>query len=186
MSRQFQFYLLPSDIEWLLAELRSRFDAKLIAASSDRMQPTELDIPFKRSENRTSYVDCFLVKCCDAEVSTFYVEARKEWAIDLSSEVIQISGCHFDAEVLQIGRFYFQTDRVIGNDLCPKRDEFLKWAGRVFAWTKRNLQWSRPMVAYIGREALTWRSSGGRFAELRRADGTYMFAPDDFSKSTKS
>lgn len=102
---------------------------------------------------------------------------RQLWTVNESSEVIQFSGCDYHGDVLEIGRFYFQTDMLMGEAIWRKRPEFLDWADKVFRTTKRLLYRSKAIDAYVGDDALRWQRNGGRFAALRRSDGTYMYEP---------
>lgn len=178
MSRQFRVYLLPSDIERLTAELRSRFGVKLIAATAPSMTPVEIDSYLRTAEyDGSTYVDCYLVPSSGAEIKMSYIPKRQLWSVNESSEAIQFSGCDYHGEVLEIGRFYFQTDMLIGDALWPKRPEFLQWGDQLFRTTKRLLYRDKAMDVYVGEDALQWRQRGGRFAALRRGDGSYLFEP---------
>src|SRR5271169_3733269 len=105
MSRQFSFYLLPSDIERLSIELRGRFGAKFFDAATPSMTPVELGALVRKSENGVTSVDCYIVPPQDADIKAKFIEARNLWCVDVSSEVIEFSGCHFDGQVLLRGRF---------------------------------------------------------------------------------
>jgi hypothetical protein len=183
MSRQFRFYLLPSDIERLAAELRVRYSANFIDTVSSCLAPTQVDSPIRRiirdSGQEVSSVHCYLVQPTGADIRTWYMQKRKLWAIDEASEVIQFSGCDFDGSVLLVGRFYFQTDLLIDNSIWPKRREFLDWAGKIFRTTKRLLKRSKAMDAYVGEDAARWRQGGGRFATLIRAGGVPFYEVED-------
>jgi hypothetical protein len=173
MSRQFPFYLLPSDIEGLTAELRSKFGARVIDTVSPSMTPLEIGSAVRKEENRdATRVRCYIAPPSGAEIKTWYMEKRQLWAVDTSSEVIEFSGCDFTEGVLLIGRFYFETDMLIGDSIWRKRPEFLAWADKVFRFTKHSLFWSKPMMAYVGEDALRWRKAGGKFASFF-ANGKY-------------
>jgi hypothetical protein len=180
MSRQFRFYLLPSDIERLAAELRSRFGARFIDSVSPSMTPMEIDSCIRTAEyDGSTYVHCYLIPSSGAEIKMWHMTKRQLWAVDESSEVIQFNGCEYHGEVLEIGRFYFHTDILMGDAIWRKRPEFLEWADKVFRTTKRLLHRSNAMDAYLGEDALRWRKNGGRLASLRRADRTYLYEPDE-------
>ena len=174
MGRQFRFYLLPSDIERMAEDLRVRFGARFLDATSPAMIPAECESLVRTFGTNTASIDCYFTMP-GSEIKTRYNSARKLWFVDLEPEVIEFSGCYFHGDVLQPGRFYFQTDFVMGNELWKKRPEFLKWADRVFRETKKLLEYSSGMMAYVGGDAKRWRQSGGRFASLRRADGTCLY-----------
>jgi hypothetical protein len=175
MSRQFRFYLLPSDIERLAAELRSRFGAKFIDSVSPSMKPAEIDSCLRKSEyNRSTDVYCYFIPPTGAEIKMWYMPKRELWAIEESSEVIQFSGCNFDGEVLQSGRFYFQTDVLIADAIWLKRREFLEWADAIFRTTKRLLRYSKAIDAYLGEDATHWRRNGGKFASSIGPGGKFI------------
>lgn len=111
----------------------------------------------------------------DAQIKTRYADSRGEWLLDTDSEIVEFSGCHFDRAVLLSGRLYYQTNFVAGNAFQDKSPEFIRWAERVFRATKESLSYSSEMMAYVGQDAMVWRQNGGRFASLRRADGSYLF-----------
>jgi hypothetical protein len=180
MSRQFRFYLLPSDIERVLVELRVKFSVKLIEEISATLPPVEIDAPFRPSlysmgsETFTS-VRCLLTPPSGAEIKSRYMTKRKLWSVDIQSEVIEFSDCDFDGSVLLIGRFYFQTDFLLDQTIWRKRPEFLDWADKVFRTTKRMLHWSKKLDAYVGKDAARWRQDGGRFVSLKIRDGKPVF-----------
>ena len=176
VSRQFRFYMLKSDIERLIAELRVQHGAKVIEAVSVNLPPIEIDSLFRNSEydNSTS-VYCYLMAPTGARISSVFMVRRQLWAVDDGSEVIEFSGCDFNGSVLMIGRFYFQTDFLSGESIWPKRPEFLDWAGKLFRTTKRSLRWSKTMRAYIGGDALSWKQNGGRFASFRGPGDKFIY-----------
>jgi hypothetical protein len=165
MSKQFSFYLLPSDIECVVGELRTWFGAKVIEADSPSITPVEIDSPVRATGfGGATSIYCYLMPPAGADIKTWYMVKRQLWAVDISSEVIQFSGCGYDGEVLLIGRFYFQTDFLDGDSIWRKRPEFLGWADKIFRWTKRFLHWSKELQAYVGEGAMRWKQNGGRFA----------------------
>jgi hypothetical protein len=100
----------------------------------------------------------------DARIVMRYRPKQQQWGVATESEVIEFSGCDYDGATLRIGRFYFQTDQLIGDSIWKKRDEFLKWGDRVFRRTKRLLEYSNALDAYFGEDAAAWQRAGG---ELR-------------------
>jgi hypothetical protein len=168
MSKQFRFYLLPSDIEHVVAELRAQFDVRIIETVSDVTSPIEIDSPIRRSKSIKrpqgfSSVYCYLIPCTGAEIKMWYMTERKMWCVKDCSEVIQFAGCEYDGAVLEIGRFYYQTDMLIGDSIWPKRREFIEWADKVFRTTKRMLARSAALNAYVGPAAAKWEKEGGQF-----------------------
>jgi hypothetical protein len=173
MSKQCRFFLLPSDIERLLDELRSRVGFRLISSKSLTLSPTELESPISESKyvseaTKTKFlrVYCYLMPLAEAEIKFHYLSKQGQWAVLESSEVIQFSGCDYDGSNLSIGRFYFQNDQLIGDTIWPKRDEFLQWADRIFRTTKKLLDHSKSLQAYLGKDAAEWELKGGRFKYL--------------------
>jgi len=93
-------------------------------------------------------------------------EQQAMWRVTDDSEVMFLSGCDFDGEVLVRGRFYCQTDMLEGSRIVPKSSEFVRWVDAVLRLVKRNLQRVADLDAYVGPEATAWRQNGGRFASL--------------------
>jgi len=171
MSKQCRFYLLPSDIERLLAELRSRTGFRLIAAKSPALRPTELESPFSEyvfqpTKTKFLHVNCYLSPPSEAEIKMHYLPKQAQWAVSESSEVVEFSGCDYDGKTLSIGRFYFQNDQLNGEALWLKREEFLQWADRLLQTTKKLLVYSKTLYAYVGKDAAAWERNGGRFQEI--------------------
>jgi len=171
MSKQCRFYLLPSDVERLLSELRSRVGLKLISRRSSVLKPTELESPFSEYVSQATkakflHVNCYLTPPMEAEIKMQHLTKQGQWAVSESSEVVEFSGCDYDGKTLSVGRFYFQNDQLIGDALWPKREEFLRWADRVLQTTKKLLERSKTLNAYVGTDAAAWERNGGRFQAL--------------------
>jgi hypothetical protein len=181
MSRQFRFFLLPSDIESLVAELRTRVGVRVIAKASPTAKIVEIDTPVQnrliRLQAATS-VQCYLARDNDADIRMSFYPTRSEWLIQTESEVVEFSGCDFDGKLLTNGRFYFQNDFLAGDMIAPKRKEFLDWADRVFRISKKFLRRSKTLDAYVGKEADRWKEAGGRFIWMRKANGEPMYADE--------
>ena len=171
MSKQFEVYLLPVDIENVVAELRQHVGIKIVRAFSPTLNPIEANSaiekePLNDQIGERLLVNCYLIPPQRAEIRMRYVEARSQWSLRLESEAVEFSGCEFDGKVLVRGRFYFQNDILVGDTIAPKHQEFLEWADRVFRTTKKLLHRSKELDAYVGPEAETWRRQGGKFASL--------------------
>jgi hypothetical protein len=170
MSRQFRFFLLPSDVEAMVADLRQQIRLKLIDAKSSGPRPVEIDSPMRNipahGDRKASVsTHCYLMAAADADVKMRYIAKQGYWHVDDErSEVIEFSGLEFDGDVLMVGRFYFKKDFLLGDTIWPKRDGFLDWGDRVFRRAKQSLSYSKALNAYVGRDAAAWRMKGGRFA----------------------
>jgi hypothetical protein len=180
MSKQLYLYALPTDIERTIAQLREMLGVVIISPTSSRSEPIWLDSPIRQSsllptEESTS-VACCLVQNGLAEIKLKHYPRQSIWHVTDDSEVIQLSGCDFDGKVLVRGRFYCQTDMLVGNEIVPKKFEFVQWAESVFRLAKRVLQRSRTFDAYIGPDASAWESEGGRFASLALPGQRIVFA----------
>lgn len=180
MSKQFRVYLLPSDTERLIAELRVRIGLKIVEQSALGPNPIELESPIRKESayfrTRGSVsARCYLVPN-DADLRFSYYPKQNIWHIQDSSEVIEFSGCDCDGSILLIGRFYFQNDMLLDDTIWPKRQEFTDWADRVFRTAKRLLRRSKTLDAYIGKDADQFRQNGGRFASFMKADGEPIYA----------
>jgi hypothetical protein len=161
-------YLLPTDIGHVVTELRTQFDVRIIDTVSNVTSPTEIDSPIRKfaSDQRPkgfSSVYRYLMPPAGADIKMWYMQERKVWGIKDCSEVIEFSGFEYDGTVLVAGRFYFQTDMLIGDSIWPKRSEFIDWADKVFRATKKMLTRSKTLDAYVGADAATWEKNGGQF-----------------------
>ncbi len=188
MSKQFQLYLTPSDAVALVEELRVRFGARVLSEKSSTSDPVELDSPIRHESifeaGGATSIRCYLAPA-DGHIITNYYPTLRLWLTETSSEAIEFSGSDFDGKTLRVGRFYFQTDDLVDGMIIKKRAEFLTWADRVFRYTKKALKRDRelmePLGAYVGKEALIFRKSGGRFAESIEDAGvriSRLVAPD--------
>ncbi|HEX5235010.1 MAG TPA: hypothetical protein VFW25_06725 [Silvibacterium sp.] len=180
MGRQFRFYILPSDAEALISELRLHSGLKLIQETSPTFTPIEVASPVQNAPRffgvfglrDASSVRCYLASANSAEIKMLYYPTRSEWLVQEESEVIEFSGCEYDGDgLLQIGRMYFQSDVLIGDTVWRKRKEFTDWASKIFRTAKKSMRYSESLQAYVGREADNWQKNGGRFIALFRSDG---------------
>jgi hypothetical protein len=182
MGRQFRFYLIPSDVEDLIAELRLRHGAKLIKAQSEIPNPSEIHSPFEefaanQRMQRHIRVYCYLSRSSDTNIKMWYIPNLEKWSIrDEGSELIQFSGCDYDGSLLQIGRFHLMPDMLIGDTIWRQRKEFTDWADGVFRTAKRLMRYSKSLDAYVGNDADKWKQSGGRFVSLFKANGEPVYA----------
>ena len=184
MSKQFQLFLTPSDAVALVEELRARFGARVLSKKSFTADPVEMQSPTEHESifggSGATSIYCYLAPP-NGRITTDYYPTLRLWLIQTSSEAIEFSGCDFDGKTLLVGRFYFQTDDLVDGRIIKKRAEFLEWADRVFRYTKRALKRDRelmePLGAYVGKEALIFRESGGRFAESIEATGVRISPP---------
>lgn len=169
MSRQFRFFLLPSDIEALVSELRERVGVKVIQETSHGPKTIELESPICKGASTFGSdalsVRCYLVPPSGADLRVTFIAKQSYWLLDEErSEAIEFSGCDYDGKTLRIGRLYFHTDMLVGDSIWPKRAEFLKWADRIFRTMKKSLRYSKDLDAYLGKDADKWQQQeGGRF-----------------------
>jgi hypothetical protein len=183
MSKQFRLYLTPSDATALVKELQARFGARVLGKKSPTSNPVELDSPILhesifRASGATS-IYCYLSPANGRIIADYYPTLR-HWLIQTSSEAIELSGFDFDGKTLLIGRLYFQTDELVDGKIIKKRAEFLQWADTVFRYTKRALKRDRelgPLGAYVGKGAVVFRESGGKFADSIGGTGVPVSPP---------
>jgi hypothetical protein len=168
MSRQVHIYLLPADVESLVNMLRERVGISLIQPWSPGPQIVPLPSAILNDSMELGKgsvrVDCYLVQPEAADIRLRFVPGRSRWHVDVESEVVEFSGCEFDKTVLLRGRLYFQKDFLVGDNIVPKRREFLRWADQVFRLTRQSLYRSKVLDAYLGEAAKEWAQQGGRFA----------------------
>ncbi len=182
MSCQFRVYLLPDDVEWLIAELRTRFDFRLLQESSKTATPVELHSPLRvwpatSRGNAHTDVRGYLATRADADLRQWYAANRSEWLLAVESEIVEFSGCDFDGASLSEGRFCFQTDQLAADTIVPKRAEFLSWADRLFRGAKKLLTRSRTLDAYLGPRTAKWLRDGGQLAASAGKSGVGSDAP---------
>jgi hypothetical protein len=176
MSRQFRFFLLPSDAEALIADLRDRVGLKLIDAKSSKPEPVELHSPMQESFSHsaakvTVSANCYLMPPANADIKLRYIGTQGYWLVDEQfSDVIEFCGSQYDGEILVAGRFYFSTNFLLNDAIWSKRREFLNWTDRIFRRTKTTLTYSKGLDAYIALDAQAWRANGGQFAWMRLPD----------------
>jgi hypothetical protein len=172
MSRQFQVYLLPSDVETLVDDLKNRIGIQLISPIARKPEMVELKSAVQHRSSLVqneiaTHVDCYLVPRVEPNVVMNYYPNLSTWKVDLEkSDAIEFSGCDHGDKILVVGRFYYQTDMLLNNELVPKRPEFVAWAEQVFRIIKRLLIRSKELEAYVGKDAEIWRRDGGRFVSL--------------------
>lgn len=171
MSKQLRFYLLPEDIRQIVAELKANFGARVLDEASQTSQPCEIEDPVRPGigplSSEVTSVRCYLAPR-GSEIKMNYYLKRNEWVIQPESEAIEFSGCDYNGKALVIGRFYFQTDLLMGDSIWRKRSEFLAWADSVFRFVKKRLTYSQKMMAYVADGAAMWRKAGGKFAYSSR------------------
>lgn len=170
LSKQFQIYALPSDVERLVQTVMDREDIVLISPTSNRAEPTWLQTPIQR-ESLLPAQNAVSAKCClipngKAHLALKYDPFQSLWRVTDESEAILMSGCDFDGGYLIRGRMYVQTDYLRGGVLVKKSLTFLRWVDRVFSLSKQQLHRSKSLDAYVGDDALEWERQGGKFVEF--------------------
>ena len=163
MSRQLHLYLLPSDVETLIQNLRLKLGVELVQPWSPEPTPVFRESPML-TRGITIKADCYMVPGRDAKIIMNRVPGRARWEVDIGSELIEFRGCEFDGKVLVRGRFYFQNDVLIKGNTVAKHRDFLTWSDRFFRLTKKLLGRSKAFDAYVGSNAQEWKEKGGRFA----------------------
>jgi len=168
MSKQLYMYALPTDIQRVIAQLSEKLGVTMLSPTSPSSEPTWISSPIlNRSLLPTpgsTSVNCYLVQSGLAQVRLDYYASLSSWHISDDSEVIAATGCDFDGKVLVRGRLYCQTDMLRGQEIIPKRLEFIRWTERVYRLVKKNLHMSEEFGAYVGPDALEWEKAGGCFA----------------------
>ena len=168
MSRQFQLYLTPEDVEALVSTLRSQLDILLIRSWSERPYPVPVKSPIRNDalmlKKGAVRVDCYITRSMESDIRMRFIRAQSRWSVESESEAIEFQGCEFDGKVLVRGRFYYQNDLLVDGAIVPKRRDFLIWADKVFRLAKKSLRRSKALDAYVGGHAEKWKLEGGRFA----------------------
>ena len=181
MSRQFYVYLLPADVETVIQRLSAALDIVLLQPWSMQPRPVQLNSPILNErfllKHGSARVDCYLAPSADADLRMHFVSGQSRWLVDLASEVIEFRGCEFDDSVLVRGRLYLADDLLVGDQIIPKRRDFLRWANQLFRLAKRSLRRDKALDAYVGDEANKWRQRGGRFASTVTPQRGPIYAP---------
>ena len=179
MSKQFRVYVLPSDAEALVRELKRTFGVAVFAEESLTPEPTKLTSPFRNTSlhfpRGGNSMRCYLTQEYGAIIDTAFYENPERWIILPSSEAIEISGCDFDGLTLMAGRIYFQSDELVNGVVSGKRSAFLDWANDVFRHTKKLLHRYSKLDAYVGADAEAFIANGGRFASHVRPNGYLVY-----------
>jgi len=176
MSRQFRVYLLPSDIDSLMCELKKRIAFKVLQESSPTAEPFELESPVQARSiifrsPQVSSVRCYIVPLDVRVLDIRHYPTVGKWIIQPSSDAVEFSGCDFDGNTLMVGRFYFQTDMLIDGMIRPKKVEFIKWGADLFRLVKKCLRRDTELDAYVGIDAAKFREREGRFASFIKSNG---------------
>jgi len=168
MGRQFRFYLLPSETNSLIEELRKRFEAKLLLDYSPEFELLEITSPFRTGDNGILEPEMVTARYYLAppsgHIERRYCAKPDWWAIDSDSEGIEFSGCKCNGAAVAIGRFWYETNFVRDLRLLPKSSEFVKWAEAVYRYTKKSLHFDPAIDAYLGEDAMNFRKNGGELA----------------------
>jgi hypothetical protein len=166
MGRQLRFYILPQDANALVAQLRNRFDAKLLVDYSAVYEQFEVDLPFRTKADgdiEVSPSTRFYVAPSSSHIERRHCPKPNWWVIDSDSEGIEFYGCKLKENILSIGRFWYQPNVVKNLQYVSKTSEFLRWAEAVYRYTKKFLRYQPEIAAYVGGEAAKFRELGGRF-----------------------
>ena len=176
MGRQFRFYLLPSDLDRLLINLRAEYGLRILASTSDKSEPLELESATSNyteiaSAGVYSFGQYYLASGTEAQTRMQYLDKLQRWHIDSGqSELIELSTSDYGSGVLREGRFYYQKDMLSpdATAIQPKSPGFVRWAESVFRAAKKQLKYSNKLEAYIGAQAEAWRLQGGQFVQNYR------------------
>jgi hypothetical protein len=168
MGRQFSFYILPSETNLLVEQLRKRFEAKLLVDYSRADKLLEVDLPFR--ENAAGDMESismdirFYLAPSSSQIKRSYFPKPDWWVIDSDSEGIEFLGCKFNGKAVAIGRFLYEINVVRDLQYISKSTEFLKWAETVYRYTKSLLHYDRSTDTYFGKDAVSFREEGGQLA----------------------
>jgi hypothetical protein len=166
MGRQFSFYLLPSDANSLVKQLKSRFGAKLLLDYSPDHELFEIDMPYRKNDSGglepiVANARYYLARS-SGKTERKYCAKPDWWVVNSDSEGIEFSGCKFNGIAVAIGRFWYETNVVRNLQYVAKSVEFVKWAESVYRYTKKSLHYDPRIDAYLGGDALHFSESGGQ------------------------
>lgn len=177
MGKQFQVYLLPSDAEKLIENLRGKVNLTLIAPRSERPSHVEVSSPLVVHGGFTR-ADCLLAPDLSASVRMEHVAKQDYWSVDtLESEVIEFEACYFDEKTIKRGRLFYDPGFYRERAWVNKSEKFLSWAERVFTLSRKLLNRHPELNAYVGQDAESWRRTGGVFVEFAASGKRPIIAP---------
>jgi hypothetical protein len=169
MGRQFRFYILPSDANNVVAQLKNRFETKLLLDYSPNHELFEIDSPFRTNEagdwEPLSESLRYYLAPPSGHIERQYCAKPNWWVINSESEGIEFCGCKFNGTALAIGRFWYETNVVRNLQFVSKSAAFLDWAEAVCRYTKKLLRYEERIAAYLGKDAISFREKGGQLAE---------------------
>jgi len=175
MGRQFRFYILPSDANALVEQLKQQFKAKLLLDYSPAFESLEIDYPFRMNDSGdlkpVSARHRYYLAPPFGHIKREYYPKPDWWVVNSDSDGIEFEGCEFEGNTLLIGRFWYQTNVLVNLQYVSKGAEFLKWAEAVYRYTKKSLRYEPKIYAFVGRDAMSFRERGGQFASMIRPDG---------------
>ena len=180
MGRQFRFFILPSDANALVEQLRTRFKSKLLVENSRECELFELDLPYKTNAQKHLQPVCkppgyYLAPPSSIIIRDYHPKPNR-WIVDSDSEAVEFSDCVLNGNILIIGRLWYQPNIVRNGKFVTKSSEFLRWAEAVYRYAKKLLQYDSKIDAYVGEEAARFRQQGGQFAHFIRPDGKVVLA----------
>ncbi len=165
MGRQVRFFLTPTDVAWLVDQLRALGELRVLHTPAREPVPRAVDGLEPRGEGSR---DLHLVQpgLVDQVVMT-HIPAQQHWVVDEQrSPVIELSPGGFDGTVLREGRLYYVDGFYGPGELWQDKPEsFRTWARSVLARTRKLLK--RRGDWYIGPDTEQWHARGA--GELRTA-----------------
>lgn len=162
MGSQVSFFLTALDVDRLEQALRSIEPFFLVESSSETPEPT-----FRtsmRAEPGERPVSCYLAREQDlATIRLRHVPDQNRWSVDqLHSRVVEYSGCYQSDELLRAGRLYRARGYWQDAVWIEWPADFVQWADRLIARTRRELAHEPATRDYIGADAQKWLEQPNR------------------------
>jgi hypothetical protein len=177
VGHQVNFFILPSDLAEMEAEVRKVGDVMMLRDRTAAPEPTELTtLSIGPGDMGKVALRVYLVRPKDRElVQTRWIEQQRHWIIDqFGSPIVEFDRPFFDGVAFRPGRAYFASGGKFGH--AGRSTEFVRWGNRILASIRKSII-RTPQISsfamYASPQALEWINqpdvSGGELGFRRAA-----------------
>ena len=161
MGHQLNYFMMPEDTRLLEKTLREKSSVLFLASKSSEAKPVQLP-DLEIAEFGKTWLRALLVPPeALASVLMKHVPQQGYWLVDSDrSPVIEMDRCHHDGKALGEGRLYYQRKFLDQGQWVEKPAAFQAWARKIFALTRKTLQWLPEKSYYVGPHALAAQQQG--------------------------
>jgi hypothetical protein len=163
MGHQIRFFLSQKDALELEKELISMECAGILHSRSRGPFPQSVESVDLVEDGRRWLFFCFARKADIDFIVNEHIPTQGYWSINtLKSPVVEFMHSPCDAGVLRNGRLYYEEYYYDSSQavMMRKSPDFVEWAQRLFARTRRFLTHDKDLGAYMGKEAIEMRKAG--------------------------